>query len=506
MKLRRSAALTVLALAAGSTSAVATSLPASAAPTTCQGKAVTIVASTTVTRGTEGEDVVAMEPGGWRMFDALGGNDTICLAAAAGISNDRDPMPPSGWLDAGPGDDVVVNLMPTGTTGVATTVVLGLGNDSFQGADVGEKVFAEKDVADFSDPDLVDPELIGQQRDVVTNASTVFSSAPHDGPNTDRISLGAQGARVVMEGPLAPAGLLDVSAADSPVLEVRSPRRLGPPPGGDVVVDNRSRTIAAGLPVITWSGEFSAFLFGTPRRVTEQPAVSFTGTDADESVTFADIPVGDVAMGGGADALDVQSWNNPFVPRSADGGGGRDSASIDSTCRNLEVRLDVSAACDGRSGSFTSFRDVTLDGSWSPGGAVTLVGTPRSERLLASGHAVVVRAGAGHDEIMVDDSWSARVRAGAGRDRAAVSGDDVVLLGQGGRDRLRLLGSAGFEQPSGARHQNLARGGPGNDVLLGSPYDPPDRLVGGPGKDRADGHRGRHDRCYAEVTRRCGRP
>lgn len=507
MKIYRFAALTVLALAAGSSGIVVASSPSQAAPSTCQGKAVTIVATTTVTRGTEGDDVVAMEPDGWNTFDALGGDDTICLASGASLDRSRDPLPPSGRLDAGPGDDVVVNLMPAGTTGVATTVVLGLGNDIFQGVDVGEEVFAEKEVLDFSDPDLVDPEMVGEQRDVVTGAAVVYTSAPHDGPNTDRIVLGTRGDRVVIEGPLSAAGLLDVSAASSPTLEVRSPRRLGPPPGADVVIDNRSRTVSAGQPVISWSGDFATFFVGTPRRASDQPAVSFSGNDTDENVTFADVPVGDVSLNGGADALSVRSWNNAFVPRSADGGAGRDSADIDSVCRVLlEVRLDVAATCDGRSGSFTGFLDVTINGSWAPGGRAILIGTDRSQRLLASAHAVVVRGGAGRDEILVDDSWSARVRSGAGRDRVSVNGDDVVIRGQGGGDRLHLSGTAGLERPRGAQPQLVAVGGPGRDVLIGSDDKQADRLVGGAGKDRADGGAGGRDHCSAEVTRRCERP
>ncbi len=45
---------------------------AASAATSCQGKPVTIVATTEVTTGTEGDDVVAMTPGAWETFDALG--------------------------------------------------------------------------------------------------------------------------------------------------------------------------------------------------------------------------------------------------------------------------------------------------------------------------------------------------------------------------------------------------------------------------------------------------
>ena len=505
MTLRKSALCTVLALAAGSTWVVATPSPALAAPSTCQGKAVTIVATKTVTRGTEGDDVVAMEPGSWNRFDALGGNDTVCLAAGAANIDDRDPMPPIGWLDAGTGDDEVVNLTPAATAGIFTIVVLGIGNDMFQGADVGEEVFAEKWDANNADPDIVDPELVGEQRDVVTGAATVHSSAANDGPNTDRITFGGREAHAVLDGPFAPEGLLDVSAASAATLELRAPGRLEPLPAGEVVIDNRARTVSAGTPVISWSGLITTFLIGTPRGDGNQPVVSFRGTDAAESVTFTDVPAGDVALGGGTDRLSVQSWNTAFVPRSADGGAGRDVASIAASCRSvLEIQVDHFAACDENSGSFEGFRDVVVAGG-VPGSTTTLVGTRRSERLVANGHSVVVRGRGGRDEIVVDDSWSAEVSAGAGRDRVAASGDDVVLRGQRGRDRLELLGSAGLEGPTGAQRQRVARGGRGDDVLVGASDGRPDRLLGGAGRDWADGRKGRRDLCYAEATRRCER-
>ena len=140
---RSPSSLAVLALTAATIWLVAAPVHA-AAPTTCQGKPVTIVATTTVTAGTEGDDVVAMEPGAWTSFDAKGGNDTICLALPAEIITDhygtREQL---GIVDAGPGDDTVINLMPVRATGISATVVLGLGSDTYTGADAGEEVHAE---------------------------------------------------------------------------------------------------------------------------------------------------------------------------------------------------------------------------------------------------------------------------------------------------------------------------------------------------------------------------
>ena len=43
-----------------------------------------------------------MTPGGWNQFDALGGNDTICLAVPAAIAG-SDPGRPTGWVEPVPG-------------------------------------------------------------------------------------------------------------------------------------------------------------------------------------------------------------------------------------------------------------------------------------------------------------------------------------------------------------------------------------------------------------------
>ena len=509
MKHRSPAVLAALALAAGTTWVVAAPVRA-AAPTTCQGKPVTVVATTTVTAGTEGDDVVAMEPGGWTTFDAKGGNDTVCLALPAEITTDhyggRDRI---GELDAGPGDDAVTNLTPVGTTGISYfAVVLGLGSDTFTGSDVGELVFTDLDERFRDDPDVVDPTLVGQQVDVVSGAATVHSAAPVGAPNSDRITFGSRGGNAVMSGPLGPQGLLDFSAASEPRLEVRSLRRLGVPYSGDVVVDNRARTFTAGgSTLLTWSGDVPTFLLGAPRHlVVMGPAVGFTGTDADEDVSFADVLVGEVDLGGGADNLVVESRNNAFIPRSADGGSGRDHASIDSVCHTeLRVTLEQTIACDGRSGPFTGFRDVAVSGSNAMGAATVLVGTDRSERLVAGGQTVVVRGAGGRDEVLVDESWSARVFAGAGGDRVVVNGDDVVVRGQAGGDRLQLFGSARFTTPPDARRQQVALGGAGADVLVGTTGSR-DRLIGGPGNDRANGREGRRDYCTAETSLRCERP
>src|SRR5690606_13184542 len=105
---------------------------------------VTIVATAQVTTGTEGDDVVAMTPEGWNTFDALGGDDTICLAPGA-PSGGRDPRGPWGVVNAGPGNDVVINESMQGS---GMTVFLGGGDDRFTGTSFSEAVFADTETSD----------------------------------------------------------------------------------------------------------------------------------------------------------------------------------------------------------------------------------------------------------------------------------------------------------------------------------------------------------------------
>ena len=499
--------ITAVGIAVATTGLVAARGDSHVAPTTCLGKPVTIVATQTVWEGTEGDDVVALEPGRGNIFDALGGDDTICLAIGMGRSG-RDRMPPTGSVDAGPGDDTVVNLMPTGTTGATTEVELGLGSDVFQGADVGETVYAETSVSAFDDPYDSDdpyagnPSFTGAQLDVVTGAATVYSSAPVDGPDQDRVTFSTSNGLLFYEGRMGTQGRVDFPAGGTGRIQLRGMRRLSP---REVLVDNVTRAVTVGgEPVFTWTGDVRSFSLGGPRRKNIEPVVSFIGTDGHETLEINDSPVGDVDMGAGDDELVVNSIDFGFVPRSADGGAGDDSIALHTKCRALVVRLDVGATCAGDRGSLAGFEDAVAEASWMHGSLV-LVGTSRADRLVGSAQQVTIRAGAGDDIIDVDQSYVARIRAGDGRDTVRATGADTVARGQDGSDVIRLRGFGSPDRVPGHDWRQLAVGGRGADDLRGTRDILPDRLVGGPGKDRADGRQGRRDRCSAEVTRGCER-
>jgi hypothetical protein len=475
------------------------------AATTCLGRAVTVVASSSVTTGTEADDVVAMTPGGWNQFDALGGNDTICLAVPAAITG-GDSWPPTGWVEAGAGNDTVVDESEI-AAGAQVNVGLGAGDDSFTGNGLSERVFADTSTQTY---DGAVP--AGTHRDVIATgagADTVYTAAPEGQLNADRIVFGAGEASVDYRGAMGPDGVLDVSAASSALLRVPRPGAASPVGIGELVVDNVAhRATVAGSPVLRWTGEISFFQFGRDAGTSSGLPVSFIGTDADEGVTVSGGPIGDVRFGAGDDFLKVEAYNDPFVPRSTDGGPGSDTAQIDTHCVVLTVVVDESATCDGNSGPFTGMEEV-LQSSDVGGGQVTLIGTNRDERLVAIGDRVVVRGRGGDDDVLVDEGWTTRVRGGDGDDRIYVEGDDVVVRGDAGADRIRVDGPLNYYLFGGKpveTRQHVALGGRGPDVLIGSDYGVADRLVGGRGRDRADGRKGHRDYCRAEVVSRCERP
>ena len=475
------------------------------AATTCLGRPVTVVASSSVTTGTEGDDVVAMTPGGWNQFDALGGNDTICLAVPAAIVEVKGLGPPAGWVEAGAGNDTVVDESEV-VAAAQVSVGLGAGDDSFTGNGLSERVFADTSTEAYDNPVPA-----GTQRDLIATgagADTVYTAAPDGQLNADRIVFGAGKASVDYRGAMGPDGVLDVSAATSVRLQVPLPGAASPVAIGELVVDNVAhRATVAGSPVLWWSGVIRSFQFGRDAATSSGLPVSFIGTGADEVVTVSGGPIGDVRLGAGDDFLQVEAYNDPFVPPSTDGGPGSDIAQIDTACVVLTVVLDQRATCDGRSGPFTGMEEV-LGSSDLGGGQVTLIGTDRGERLVASGDHVVVLGRGGDDDVLVE-GWTTRVRGGDGDDRLYIEGDDVVVRGDAGADRIRLDGPLIYHlfgaEPVKTR-QLVALGGRGPDVLIGSNYEVADRLVGGRGRDGADGRKGHRDYCVAEVTRRCERP
>ncbi|WP_101523462.1 hypothetical protein [Nocardioides houyundeii] len=489
-----------------------------AAATTCLGKPVTIVASQAVTTGTEGDDVVAMTPGAWTSFDALGGNDTICLASGAATGG-RDPRAPYGAADAGPGDDVVVYSPGQRATGIME-VGLGAGNDTFVGTGAPtmlERVYADSSTEMYSYAETPPP---GDHRDVIdmggaapqnkgaseSYRDSVWSVAPRDAANADRITFGKGRAYLYYRGAMAPEGSLDVTAATQTTLHLPEPGAAEPVARGELLVDAVARRASvAGRQVLAWQGRVDTYQFADEE--TWDLPVSFLGSDADETLRFDQGTYGDVRLGGGDDWLEAAEYSSSdgVMFRSADGGPGNDTALLVHNCSRLDIRLAARVTCDDSSAAYSGFESAPVT-NYKAGGHVTLVGTRADEYLTAVADRVTIHAGGGADDIAV---WAQRVRvnAGSGADTVEADGQDVIVRGQAGADRISL--SQPRDKVPGKRpvlRRWVALGGPGRDVLTGtSQVKHADRLIGGPGRDRADGDGGARDYCDAEVTRRCER-
>ncbi|UUZ59629.1 hypothetical protein [Nocardioides sp. B-3] len=231
--------------------------------------------------------------------------------------------------------------------------------------------------------------------------------------------------------------------------------------------------------------------------------MSLVGSDADEDVTVTGGPVGDIRPGGGDDSLSMQAWGDAFVPRSADGGPGSDSGRLETACLALRVENGGSATCDGASGPFGSFDEVIAT-SLNSGSTVRLVGSAAAERpgrQWRPSHDPGARAGPTRSASTMP---TRRVSGGGGGDDIWASGGDVIVKGQAGRDHIELSGPEG--RPGAAVARQVALGGRGADKLRGTDESAGDRLVGGRGRDSANGRGGKLDRCPAETTKNCERP
>ncbi|NPC43950.1 calcium-binding protein [Nocardioides sp. zg-1230] len=475
----RPAALAVLvaALVAALVGAALTAGTAAAsAPSTCQGRTPTVVGST----GTEGDDVMVVVASDGTTAQALGGDDTICIAAS----------PEGGFrsvtVDAGSGDDSVVNESAD-VEAVWYTTVLGTGADSYVGleADIPdspdaspfyETVFTggqdprDEGVGGQLDADVDVVDTRGGD-DVVHSGTTAAGAA-----NNDVVRTGAGDDTVNWAGEQRGAPALDLGPGDN-LLALHPGWQ-----GTSADVDARaSHATVDGRTVLRWVGPVRTFYLRLDHRVQ-----SFVGSVADEELVAPAVdglvgsgPVVErsIAMGKGDDTLGLYSPTSGSV----DGGPGRDTFA-GGDCLDAQVRVGGSFTCsasrDGetmRSFRFDHFEEFALQGR-----DVTVVGSGRAEVIKVAATTRVRIDGRGGDDVLIAD---APFRSRVAR--------PVVVEGGAGADRL--LGGA-------ARDRLL--GGRGDDTLVGRANR--DDLLGGAGRDRAVGQPGR-DRCVAEVRRSCER-
>ena len=421
---------------------------AEASPAACQGQAATVVGSPGSTvSGTAGVDVVVTN--GARSTSTGDGDDVVCVTGA-----EPDGKRVRVWT--GSGDDHVEV-----TAADDTSVVLGVGADTFRGGPHSDRVYTGE-LEELSEQGDLDVD------DVLTGAGDDYVLSGQDGsadPNRDVVDLGDGDDVASMAGG---SGTAEGGAGDD-TLAIRTGDDEGP---GTWVLDNRNGTAARdGVVHWTWHG-FTRF------------DVKHLGYSQDLLVIGSDRAEAFFAEGRGSDA----------GPVSVSAGGGRDLVSVNSSHRGTidgqsgQDRLQVFAnpTCGPR-----RCGSLLLD---LAGGVARTSGDGGKGRFQVRG----VESAAAVDLGTVVLKGSRKPNR-----LSAESSCHVRLLGGAGSDVLRLVASpTGCQQNGGTAPSALLAGGPGDDVLLGGRFD--DTLLGGAGRDRADGARGR-DRCVAEIRIACER-
>lgn len=460
-------------------------IPSHAEPLTCEGRAVTVAGDV----GTAGDDVMVVGSTATGVASSGAGNDLVCIR----VTSSREPL--TFGIDAGPGDDRLVNESTDDNTRV--TVVLGSGADTYLGSNVtGELVVGGATgwsrAGDTSDveTDVIDT---GGGNDVV------YSGSVNPGVrNPDRITLGD-----------GDDGLHWAGDQSGPAVDFGAGRgfmALYPGwYGTDLSVDAGARTATVdGRRVLAWTGDVTSYSL----RI-DSLRTTFTGTDADESLLYAVAHPGtpgaailpdparrlDADMAAGDDS--ITEWE--FVGGSLVGGPGDDSLRA-GRCLEADVRLGETFTCLAAYSPRVVYTP-TLD-AWEeiqvPGGLVSVVGTPGPDRVIAAGSRVRVLGGGGDDWLAASGSrsqerrpWMVILDGGPG--------DDTV---SGGYGHDKLIGGSGKDRLAGSSGDDLLLGGGGADRLWAGIGR--DEVRGGQGRDRANGEAGR-DRCVAEVRRSCER-
>ena len=453
------------------------SVPAHADPLTCQGKPVTVDGTT----GTPGDDVmvVGLVPAGTATGGA--GNDVICIR----LTTAQEPLLYS--VDAGPGDDTVVNESTNGATRLTT--VLGAGSDTYTGSDTTGEIVVAGAVGWQREGDTSDVET----DTVRTNggADTVYSGSTTPGAlNDDHVETGEGDDTVHWAG----------EQRGAPVELGAGTNGLSLYPGwqGAAVEVDATRGVATldTRPVLRWTGGVSAYQLALDNLQT-----TFTGTDSPERLVVAttSVPserpdlVRSISMNGGDDVVDTRSAAGGLL----DGGLGTDQVST--SCGRAEIRLDGEFRCDGvpdapYTGSMRGWEKLSV----ASYGTATITGTDRGEEITAHALDVRINGLGGADRLIVDHEGNSGPERGTSTVRGGRGPD--LLVGNTGDDRL--VGGQGDDRLEGAYGRDVLLGGTGRDLLLGGRKA--DRLVGGHGRDRAVGEGGT-DRCTAEVRRSCER-
>ncbi|GAA4109422.1 hypothetical protein GCM10022215_03700 [Nocardioides fonticola] len=494
----------ILALALGWATWTGAAVPTAAAPTdsaadtTCDGRAATIVATAddqTIV-GTDGPDVISSA--GFRRvtIDPGGGDDVVCNYLT-GFVMYRE----FGRVLASEGDDTIhvsASIRAAGGPGADTLVGTGA-KVQLSGGDGPDHLYlgqpdpgaAPPTSASFSTADG------GPGDDVITMTDNL-STTGAGGDGNDQLIVQGTGSDTT-----AAPGLGDDTVTASPgsgaILGYSGPEPLDFQVA-DGVVDGAGHDTFSG--VTAFSGGTGADIFrGTDNPeiwidhdipTTHRGADVIDGAGGDDTLSTV---FGTIDAGAGADTVTVRAG-------TARGGEGDDTLAIDQSGTAIGGPGDDSIRANWSGVEYTRF-----DGAASfveRGGA--------GDDVLYPASAYDAGGDGQEDRCTSGERCRTRVAGGDGRDTVSITGKGratidlaagSVLYGNG-RGRMtsievargnewadRLLGTSGADE---------LIGGFGNDVLIGR--GGPDRLIGDQDRDIAYGGPGR-DVCRAEVRRSC---
>jgi Ca2+-binding RTX toxin-like protein len=347
----------------------------------------------------------------------------------------------------GAGDDIV-DASESGTGEVSA--YLDAGDDTFSGGPSDDNVYTGE---------LLEGGSSGEGSDTVTTgrgSDSVVTGGPPGSPDHDSVSLGLGRDYVWVQGLVDPAFPV-IGGAGRDRLEL-----WGSALQSALVVDNRAgQATQAGEAVMTWAGMERFRITGWGDWVSP----SFVGGAVPEQV-WTSVPLTAVDLGSGDDGVRLDLKANLVDGAEYDGGNGEDAFIVSKRARRLHLDLPGHSLVVGRHHETV---DAQIEGF---------------ERHQFSAHRIAIRGTAGSDHVQV-------------------GGCRGFVAGRGGDDVLQMIPQydpgCGYR---GADASLVARGGRGDDRLIGRFY--PDILLGGRGRDRADGD-DNTDLCRAERTYRCER-
>ena len=391
-----------------------------------------------------------------------GGQITGTEGADVIVTNDADRV------DALGGDDLVC---ATGVRGGYYSVfaILGAGADTFIPSERGGSTIYAGTV------DGTDTEA-----DVIRSSGTggLVISGMAGQPNADIIDLGSNGiGEVRWSGIQTAPGAVSVGPGGFGILSVRSAN-------GDVTMD-ASGTVTGADTALTWTGDWRGSVFTTSA---EYGRFTFRGTDRTERVKV-DAPMTydrDIALGGGDDLYESNGLGGKATRIKGDGGSNALLLDLNSHDR---VRADLSGhrvtatkAGVEESVSVRGFNGLTVAAK-----RAVVIGTDRADYITVAACRTTIKGKKGRDVLYAEvkykgtraDPW---IRPECSNYEATIDGGpgNDLIYGSPGDDRLI--------------------GGPDNDGITGMNGD--DRLIGGPGNDNVDGKKGR-DICQGERVRNC---